>query len=245
MWANTVWGLAGASLSCLLTALGMTEPSYWREWFIYGAVFFAIASVLTLLWPLVLRFARFMRQRRNIQQLGTELISRLMGEPPQVPASSKVKEWKKPLVAIELFSERALLETKNKWDEKFLKSSDLQANAEHKITELRKQAAKGADKSSSLRSENARLDVAAMGIRFAQDELKRAWAAIRQDIGNKLEKRILVAKGIAAPHAPGEKEMEIPAYEWRILEIDPIDETAVGKNDGKTKYLGVVIGRQD
>ena len=57
MWANTVWGLAGFSFACLLGLLGVSDP-FWRTWLIRGAISFAIASFLVLIWPVLLHLYR-------------------------------------------------------------------------------------------------------------------------------------------------------------------------------------------
>jgi hypothetical protein len=57
MWANTVWGLAGFSFACFLGLLGVSDP-FWRTWLIRGAVSFAIASFLVLIWPFLLHLYR-------------------------------------------------------------------------------------------------------------------------------------------------------------------------------------------
>jgi hypothetical protein len=64
MWANTVWGLAGFSFTCLLGLLGVSDP-FWRAWLIKGAISFAAASFLVLIWP-VLR--SLYRRRRPTNQ---------------------------------------------------------------------------------------------------------------------------------------------------------------------------------
>jgi hypothetical protein len=77
-----------------------------------------------------------------------------------------------------------------------------------------------------------------------EDDLKHAWDRVRGDIERQLAEGILISKGIAIPHIPSKDETEIPPHEWRIMIINPVDETAVGKSDGEVKYIGVLIGRR-
>jgi hypothetical protein len=85
-----------------------------------------------------------------------------------------------------------------------------------------------------------------MWVRFAKytkDDYGRAWASIREDMAKKLAEGSLVSMGVAVPHTPNKEEVQISKHEWRIMEIDPLEETAVGKRDGEVKYVGIIISR--
>ena len=79
---------------------------------------------------------------------------------------------------------------------------------------------------------------------FASDELRRAWADLREDMGRKLESGELAAKGVPAPYIAGKSETEIAPHEWRLLTIDPVKEQAIEKNGGEVKYVGLVIRKR-
>jgi len=163
---------------------------------------------------------------------------------PSVEKRSMLPEsignWQKPLAAIEMFATRELVEIKNKWAAALEQSIESEFDAAEKINSL-----SNSEDAEKLEHQRRRLHVAQMGGRLAQDELRRAWSELREDMASKLERRALVAKGVAAPHVPGNNEIEIPAHEWRILYLDPTDETAHSKSDNSVKYLGVVIAKAD
>jgi hypothetical protein len=52
MWASSVWGLIGLSLSCGLTMLGLSPDSPWQPRLILGAALFCVGSLVVLFWPL-------------------------------------------------------------------------------------------------------------------------------------------------------------------------------------------------
>ena len=54
MFANSVWGLAAASLACVLAALGVSDPATWF-WLLTGAVVFALLSAFILVSPFLRR----------------------------------------------------------------------------------------------------------------------------------------------------------------------------------------------
>jgi hypothetical protein len=54
MWANSVWGLAGAGVACLLAALAVTDPIA-STWLIRVAALLGIMSVVVLVWPVFYR----------------------------------------------------------------------------------------------------------------------------------------------------------------------------------------------
>ena len=55
MWANSVWGLASAALACILGYPAMGEHPIIQSWLVVGALVFAAASFVVLIWPLTTR----------------------------------------------------------------------------------------------------------------------------------------------------------------------------------------------
>ncbi len=51
MWANSVWGLAGGSITFTLAAWGVTDPM-WQTILIFSAAVCGLGSLLVLLWPI-------------------------------------------------------------------------------------------------------------------------------------------------------------------------------------------------
>jgi hypothetical protein len=159
--------------------------------------------------------------------------------------SQQTYRWEKPLTAIDKFAEANRVETKNKCKEIFDTYIDMQFSAERKVTELEQKLSYGYNVSGDLGEERRRLERAGRMVRIAEDDLRQAWASLRDDMKRKLEDGVLVAKGIIEPHSQEKEEVEIPAHEWRIMEMNPIDETAIGKNDNAVKYIGLMIAKRD
>src|SRR5882757_10066594 len=51
MWANSVWGLAGASFTCLLAYLTLADATPLASWYLAGTIIFGAASFIVLIWP--------------------------------------------------------------------------------------------------------------------------------------------------------------------------------------------------
>src|SRR5262249_36001989 len=51
MWANSVWGLAGAALACVIAWLTVPDQTL-RFWLLVGAIAFGALSVIVLVWPI-------------------------------------------------------------------------------------------------------------------------------------------------------------------------------------------------
>ena len=67
MWANSVWGFAGAAFACLLGLLGVTDPVI-RGWLYFGAEALGGTSVVVLVWPFAVPPSlRWINERRAIQ----------------------------------------------------------------------------------------------------------------------------------------------------------------------------------
>ena len=146
---------------------------------------------------------------------------------------------------LSLSADKSLLATKNEWDAKFFETADQQYKSEKAIADLAQSAAMDAETANKLGYQRRRNDVAVMGHKFAADELRRAWADLRSDIGKRLETGELVAKGIPAPYETGKPEIDISAHEWRLLEISPTAKAEAIERGGGAKYVGVVIRKQN
>jgi hypothetical protein len=152
-------------------------------------------------------------------------------------------DWKRPLDAIEAFADRSLIARKNEWDKKFSDTHGQKYESELQISTLLE--SKDHERDKKLEHQRRRNQVAVLGFGFASEELRRAWADLRADIGSRLEAGELIAKGIPAPYAAGKGEIEISAHEWRLLEKNPKQKTQTNEKGGRrTKELGVVIGKK-
>jgi hypothetical protein len=126
-----------------------------------------------------------------------------------------------PIDAIEAFADRTLVDAKNKWHEEFMETTEEQYQSEKQIADLSKSPTLDEAASRKLGHQRRRNQVANLGHKLAQDELRRTWADLRRDMGSRLDAGELAAKGIPAPYAPGKAEIDISPHEWRMLEIRP------------------------
>ena len=56
MWANSVWGFLGLAVTFVLAVLGLSEANAWlRPWLFTASAGCGLASVVTLLWPFVVK----------------------------------------------------------------------------------------------------------------------------------------------------------------------------------------------
>jgi hypothetical protein len=223
-----ILGLSGGALIALVSLiLQPWTPLWYGGMLLAGILFVASASHLI--------YAR-LRSRRKASK-------NLIARAPQ-PPSSRVERKSAP-EAIEAFAERALLEERDQWKEKFEKSYVASDEAEKEIRKLEDSGASGPDDIARLEQWRRRLRVHSMGQRIAGDELRRAWDAIRDDIEAKLRSGSLVAKGFRSPHAAGASEIDIEASEWRVLSLDNVESKAMRKGGDEIIYVGVAIGRSD
>jgi hypothetical protein len=165
----------------------------------------------------------------------------LAGKPERVPAhEAAVDNWKGLLEAIDEFADKSLLKTRDKWQTEFMETFEQRFQSDQELAKLLASSDSDQDK---IGHQTRRKKVAVLGHSVAEDELRRVWSDIREDIRKKLEAGRLVAKGIPAPYSPGKGEIEIAAHEWRILEISPNERAEVyEKGAVGCRYVGVVIG---
>jgi hypothetical protein len=157
-------------------------------------------------------------------------------------------EWKKPMQAVNCFADEVLVEKEKKLQDDLMKYFDVLCVSKNRISELEKDMAAsevpvGEQVTQELEIERRRQKAADLGDRLAEDNIREAWASLRTDIVNKLERGNLIAKGIPSPYAAGKSEVAITPHEWRLLMIDPPNETAVEKSSGKVVFVGIVLGK--
>jgi hypothetical protein len=158
--------------------------------------------------------------------------------------SYRTVKWLKPEAAIDAFVKTELVEERNKNKESAERFAILQIDTESNIRDLEQKLLKGEDVSKRLDTERARHRMSDTGLRVSHDILRASWTKLRREIGDQLESGDLVAKGFLYPHSGGAEEVIISAHEWRVLEISPLEGTAVDKSDGSIKYIGVLIGKR-
>lgn len=222
-----VFGLAGGCFFALL-ALAMM-PWTWEWWVALsasGALF--VASGADLVWR------------------GVWGKSRLRKVAPGSSRSPSV-EWRSAPEAIESLTNPALVSARDKFKDDFER-----AYIEGKDAEDRIRAIDDAHPSlntappevvSERDRQHRRMVARSKASDYAQQDLRDAWDALRNNIEGQLQSGALIAKGFRAPHVGGNPEVNIAAAEWRILTLENVKSEALRKDSGETVYVGIVIGR--
>jgi hypothetical protein len=155
--------------------------------------------------------------------------------------SHEAIHWKNLMEAIDEFADKSLLGTRDKWQFEFVDTFERRFQCDRALSKLLESLNRDQDE---IGLQTRRKQVAVLGHDHAQDELRRAWTDLREDVRRKLERGQLAAKGIPAPYMPGKREIEIAAHEWRMLEISPNERAeAYEKGTGGCRYVGIVIGK--
>jgi hypothetical protein len=157
-------------------------------------------------------------------------------------ATSK-REWRKPADAIDTFCDPGVVARKNKLliDFENTLAKRLEIDAENDRRRARMPTNFQADPEYQPRSKIREAYIIAE--RVMEDEIRAVWKELREDIGRNLENSHLNATGILEPYKGGSGEDNIKSVEWRVLTLNPVDETAVKKKDGTVIYSGVLIAR--
>jgi hypothetical protein len=205
----------------------------WRKW-LWGLV--PSGGGMTFLWAAIV-----MAALAFVVFVVLKVVERTKDRLP--PRAVAAGDWRGLLEAVDVFGEESLVATRNKWREQFMSTDQDHFNSQRQMAALMNYA--DPEKQEELERQKRLNRVAVLGHDMATDELRRAWADLRADIGRRLQDGELVAKGIPAPYAAGKGEVEISAHEWRVLEISPNEKSEANeKGSGAPRYVGVVVGKR-
>jgi len=193
---------------------------------------------------------------------GTVLKDGVVNKDARVPVTSLERFWRKEGVlphtpeldwlvvsdAIERFCDPTLIRERDDEHELWKKSFDDQTEVNDKLGEWNRKHPYGVQ--SATEEEIHRWQrlcdlkgLADSSEKMNRDEVVKAWDHLRIDICRRLSIGSLMARGFRVPHIGGSAEIDIPASEWRVLDIDNTRDEALRKGSREVIYAGVVIAR--
>jgi len=183
--------------------------------------------------------------RAQLRSFGLKLIGRLTG-------SNTVDDgdWKSPPDAVELFADPELVAAKNKWLSSLENSTLKGFDAEDELKKIQKEtipsdAEASAEREKRLALVLRKLKLHTMFSKTATEEYRRAWEALRGDMHSKLIAGTLTAKGFRTPHTSGNREVDIPRAEWRILILNQVNSEAIAAGSSEVLYSGLLIRKNE
>jgi len=248
----------GAFFIAVCSAFGFGPPR-WAAFIVSGLPFITplaaqivfVMLALTTFALLVLVFLRHRPSEPKPSEAEMERRHRFMeavyqvGEPPlPVPEGPvQVSGWKHPGEALEEFTDPEVREARDKALDDYFRREQSTRALEDKIRAWDEQYSDGKTANDEQRDHRRRmrtaLELGALSWDVSKTEAREGWNMLRLNLVRKLSHGILIAKGFRFPHVAGNREVEIPASEWRILDLDDAKASATRSGSDEIVYFGI------
>jgi len=235
------------------------EEMGWRQIEFGGGL---VVAIIAMIWPtpppmllgllvlisialLVDGLARILKYRKQNAGTGTEHSVR----PPSPDTNLKIVEpdWVAAEHAINLYCNPNFVSIRDQYVAKFQDSYSRYQELEGEMHALSqggwKDRPEALDSYNQVREQWERLGAV---ITASQQGLRDVWAVLRDEFSQMLVSGTLIARGTVEPYVAGAGDAPIKSSEWRTLEPDPFNGTAVKKGEhSSVVYSKLEIGLSD